>query len=280
MPLTIKEETFTKAWLSLLDNLVHRGEERSPRGLPTREFLAASFHVTKARNNLLDHPARNLNFKFAVAEWLWIMSGSESVEEIAKYNSRLREFSDDGVTLKGAYGPRLVAQQNWVLDKLSQSDTRQAVMTIWVPSPPPSKDIPCTVSFQFVRRDNTLNLIASMRSSDAWLGLPYDFFTFSQILNCYAGQLGCDVGWLQFFLGSSHIYDNDLAGVKACIDTPLAGRTIVSPVAPGLPPAWLLNRLINDQGPLTDGYAPWSTYQRVLASTRNEAYDILSETFA
>ena len=45
-----------------------------------------------------------------VAELVWMLRGSDSVDEIAHYMSGWKNFSDDGVTLNGAYGKRIF---NW-----------------------------------------------------------------------------------------------------------------------------------------------------------------------
>ncbi len=42
-----------------------------------------------------------------IAELLWILRGSNSVSEISHYNKNWANFSDDGVTLNGAYGRRI-----------------------------------------------------------------------------------------------------------------------------------------------------------------------------
>jgi thymidylate synthase len=66
---------------------------------------------------------------------------------------------------------------------------------------------------QFIVRDRALHLLVNMRSSDAWLGIPYDIFTFTMIQNYVASVLDVDLGQFHMFLGSSHLYiDNfDLA---------------------------------------------------------------------
>jgi len=141
-----------------------------------------------------------------VAEFLWILAGLNDVNILAKYNSSMKNFSDDGEILSGAYGPRLLPQIPYVLENLKKPETRQAVATIWTPSPSDSKDVPCTISLQWLIRGGFLHCTVNMRSSDAWLGLPYDFFTFSQITNYLALVLGRPVGSVTMNLASSHLY--------------------------------------------------------------------------
>lgn len=280
MPLSIENESFGDAWYYLLYDLIRDGDGNLARGLPTRELLGVSVKVTNARNCILDHPRRNLNFKFMVAEWLWIVSGSNNLEDIARYNSKLREFSDDGSTLAGAYGPRLIPQLLWALTALhNDGDSRQVVMSIWTPNPAPSKDIPCTLGIQLFIRKAALHGIVTMRSSDVWLGLPYDFFCFAQLLACFAGELGTRVGSLQFNLGSSHLYESNLVEAQGCLDDNTNCKTIVSPGAPEMPPRWLLVHLRDPSTKTIEMWRglgePWFTYAIILSSPKSRAYDLL-----
>ncbi len=272
----IQADDVYSAWFDLIDYLYHHGEVRSPRGMETREDLGVSILVRDATKNIIDHPIRNLNMQFMVAEWLWILSGSDDLETIAKYNSQLRQFSDDEKILAGAYGPRVVQQLGWLMDKLLEEDTRQGVVSIWTPAPRKSKDIPCTLTLQFLNRDGKLHCIANMRSSDAWLGFPYDFFCFSQIQNGIAGELGLQIGGLLFNLGSSHLYKNNLVDVERILDENSKGCFLSSPRLPYGPPGSLLRSLREPIVPvnLTPGRF-WSKYLAVLAGTRKEARDVL-----
>jgi len=72
-----------------------------------------------------------------LGEALWYIAGSDKLEFIEYYVRRYREFSDDKVTLYGAYGPRLfrmrrINQLANVTRKLrDETDTRQAVVQLF-----------------------------------------------------------------------------------------------------------------------------------------------------
>lgn len=166
---------------------------------------------------------RKLSYTFLAAEALWIIDGKESVSSIAPYNKHIAQFSDDGVTFYGAYGPRVVGQFDYVLGALKQDrETRQAVMTTWRQNPPKTKDVPCTVALSFMIRDDALDCHVFMRSSDAWLGLPYDVFNFSMIaakIACFYNRERTPVclGTLHLTAASSHLYEKNWADAKRCI---------------------------------------------------------------
>src|SRR5262245_30105248 len=173
---------FNHGYMELIRRLQTDGHSSSPRGINTRELIGVSLREDNPFHNILYHPIRHMNYKFMVAEFLWIMYGYDDVQTIGKYNSKLVEFSDDGVFLWGAYGPRVQVHLPYALSALEKDvNTRQAVMELWRTPWTPTKDVPCTLTVQFLIRGERVFCFVNMRSSDVYLGLPYDFFVFSQI---------------------------------------------------------------------------------------------------
>lgn len=266
--------SFGHAWYNLLDHLYHEGKTTTPRGIETRETCAVSLTVANALASVLVDPARNLNYRFMVAEWLWITAGRRDVASLARFNGKMANFSDDGVTLAGAYGPRLLPQWPWLLDALRRDhDTRQAVATVFTPMPAPSKDVPCTLSFQLLRRDHRLHGIVTMRSSDVWLGLPYDFFTFSQLLNSCAAALEVRVGSLTFNLGSSHLYATDFEAAREALRRQETSTLAMAPLQRYLSPGDAERVLLGYDG---EGFPTFPYYDVLhVAKTRLEALEVL-----
>jgi hypothetical protein len=269
------------AWTALLAELLGApvvGAQLSAGagGKRSREVRDMSVRFPAA-DCVIDVPARGLNYRFMVAEWVWMSLGREDVEGIARYNQRLRAFSDDGIRFAGAYGPMLRDQFAWAVKQLRDDpNTRQAVVQIWRPRPARSKDVPCTLSFDFLARAGRLHMTATMRSSDAWLGVPYDAFNFSMILNMAAGALGLEVGELTMNLASSHLYEQhwDLASDVVCGPP---GQSLRMPALPGMVPVFfhdVLNRFPRE--PFTDAGSPWQLFLDALyARTSAEALEIL-----
>lgn len=215
-----------KAWLSHLYVLLSQGTSYPSRNGQMLELPQQTFFVDM-NNCVLDIPERKMSHGFMVAEALWMNEGRDDLESLVKYNKRMAEFSDDGVTLKGAYGPMIMQQMYYVVHTLLKDpDTRQATMSIWRPNPTASKDIPCTVAMSFMLREGKLNMHVYMRSSDAWLGIPYDVFSFSmvcaQVCARYnlARALNANAimpGRLYITMASSHLYDEHIEKAKAII---------------------------------------------------------------
>ena len=193
-----------------------------PRGMEVKEKIAGQYKVPMPA--YLSLKSRKVNTKFMFAEAAWIISGSNRLEDIEPYMKKYADFSDDGVFLRGAYGPKVVDQLSYVVDTIvKDNDTRQAVINIWRERPGASKDIPCTLSMQFLLRDGKLNMVTTMRSNDIVLGFTYDVFTFSMVaksVQLLLKQRGikCELGDLYVNAGSLHLYETHYAQIETWFD--------------------------------------------------------------
>lgn len=86
----------------------------------------------------------------------------------------------------------------------------------------------CTIALQFIIRDNHIHTKVTMRSSDVWLGIPYDFFNFTimtlRVLTLVNARLNQEynpiqLGNMNWSTGSSHAYCHDLDKIRKVIDT-------------------------------------------------------------
>jgi thymidylate synthase len=216
----------SSVWLGLIETLLDNGDLVTPRGKPCREVLACQTNVSMV-DPVVQVKGRKLGYRFMAAEAHWIISGDNRLETILPYANHIKDFSDDGFFFYGAYGPRVVDQLSYVARVLAEDlNSRQAVLTIWRSNPHKSKDIPCTVAIQWFIRDGKLHCIDTMRSSDAWLGWPYDVVNFSclsyylrAILRHQYG-LVMDIGDLVLQAGSQHIYERNEVAAREVLNNP------------------------------------------------------------
>ena len=202
-------------WFRTLGTILKTRKVVSPREKGTLEILNHST-IVDMKNPIVTYKARDLGYKFMPAEAAFILTGRNTVGMISKYSDIISQFSDDGYFFNGAYGPQLIDQLTYIVDELvNDPNTRQAVATIWRPNPRPSKDIPCTVAVQFMIRDNKLHIFDTMRSSDIWLGWPYDIFNFtmcaafvSLLYKLRTGHL-LPLGNIYLTAASQHLYESD-----------------------------------------------------------------------
>jgi len=201
-------------WLSLLRKIREEGAPSQPRNLRILELLAHTSRIDMTRP-IVTVGRRKMGYRFLAAEAWWILTGRSDVDSVKPYSRHIASFSDDGHHFDGAYGVKVVDQLRYVVDSLvKDTDSRQAVLTIWRENPRDSRDIPCTVSLQWLVRSGRLHCFDSMRSSDAWLGIVYDWFNFS-MLSAYillmlrerdARFRAVGLGDLYLTAGSEHLY--------------------------------------------------------------------------
>lgn len=194
----------------------------SPRGTPTIEYPTPVSTTYRApRERVLFNPARHANPFFHLMESLWILDGGEDVAWLAFFNSRMREYSDNGLVFHGAYGYRL--RYSFGFDQLTtirelfakDIDTRRAVLSIWNPVldlGTNSKDIPCNDLIFLKVRDNKLHITVCCRSNDViWGTYGANVVQFSMLQEVMAAMIGVEIGSYTQISDSFHVYpDNPL----------------------------------------------------------------------
>lgn len=202
---------------------VQQQKSAGSSGRDSFEIINGSFKVPM-QYPILTIKKRALNYAFMANEAAWILSGDNRLQNIQRTMRRYADYSDDGVFLRGAYGPKVVDQLPFVVHALTRDiNSRQAVLSIWRERPDlVSRDIPCTLTMQFLVRDKTLHTIVMMRSWDAYWGLPYDIFSFSAISASVAALVPDveELGTLHVTAGSLHIYENHRGAIEELVRMP------------------------------------------------------------
>lgn len=249
---TFEFESFEESYPFLLNELLTNGKEVSPRGMLTKEIAPIGITINNPKKRVISFPERKINPGFMTAELLWMLRGSNDVEEIGHYNKQWLKYTDDGKTLNGAYGQRIfkwdgmfdIWEESYndeegnphvnfqcdhiVIDQFEKAfeqlkadpDTRQATIVLFNPVQDyrDTKDKPCTNLLRFMIRDGKLNMTVFMRSNDVILGYPYDIFNFTMMQEIMAGKLGIEVGKYTHIADSFHIYEMHFDMAKTIID--------------------------------------------------------------
>lgn len=274
--IVLTADSASELFAAVCQAVLLNGRAARPRGLATTEVVGVHLCLTNPQRRFVDlPPARVINPAFAVAEALWILSGSDD-PWIFNYNDRLREFADEGV-LRGAYGPRLRRWDDGRIDQLDavrrqlqeDQDSRRAVIQLYDPARDHRgyRDVPCTLGYRFFVRDGRLIMHTSMRSQDLWLGFPYDIFTTTLLQELMAGWLGVELGEYHHHIDSLHLYAGNIQAAAACLHGS-AGTVELDPVAvPWSDFDALLQRVVDGDTSPGDGPA-WDAFGRTLASYR------------
>lgn len=245
--------TGSEAYVQLMDALLSSKGEVSPRGFDTREILNSTVIIENAEEAHVASTARHFNRRIAGSETIQLLAGLSSLEQLDfASGGRFTQFSDNG-RLMGAYGPRTYRQlANLVQVLQKQPDTRQAYFTIWNGQEhvSASHDVACTTGGQFLIRDGKLHLRVSMRSSDVFLGIPYDWLMFSRLQLVIAECLDIPAGSYAHSIGSQHLYERDVNQARAIVDHGVEDHVLAA-----VPPALVYH--------FNSKLEPWQRFQQV-----------------
>lgn len=230
--------------------LVEEGVKRETRGSVSYELPEpAMFKITNPMAREVTIPERKWFKTLPYAESLWIASGRNDMAYITHYLSRMEDFSDDGIYMRGGYGPRyrdyngesddyriesINVRQSGSVDQLkyviecfkADKETRRAVMSFGDPMKDDfdergelkkSKDIPCTRELHFMKQsgNNRLDLIVRMRSNDLiWGASAVNIFNYTFMQEYVAAILGLEVGNYYHISDNLHYYDRHAEMVR------------------------------------------------------------------
>jgi thymidylate synthase len=219
--LEIFEDSLDGLLVVLYEALMKSGDKQEGSRGPMLELLGVTLRLTKPRARLSRSEDRGKPFS-ALGELLWYLTGSDKLDFIEAYVPRYRKEAEDGL-IHGAYGPRLFAmrgktnQVENVLEMLAKNaGSKRAVIQLFNAEDIEKRypEIPCTTTLQFMGRNGRLHMSVTMRSNDAYLGLPHDVFCFTMIQEMVATTLGLEVGEYYHYVGSMHLYTKDLDGAS------------------------------------------------------------------
>lgn len=198
--------------------------QKSERG-DTREMLGAHLVLTNPLDRIDTHQWRKMNFPFAIGEWLAMMHGYDGIDFFTKFIKSYDQYSSDHMHLDGAYGLRIrngstsASDIDAVIDKLKDKpESRRAVLSIYNGTDlygAGGLNTPCTLSIQFLLRQDKLNMIVNMRSNDLDYGLTNDIVVFTMLHEYVANKLGAQAGFYHHMVGSLHYYTDIRARFEA-----------------------------------------------------------------
>lgn len=221
-PVVIQGRHGINTYGELVRQVLEHGERRPSRNGDTLDLG----HVI----TVLDSPfaalplgvGRHLNRKIAAAEACQLIGAFSDPELLISASPNFARYLEPELkNFHGAYGERIGHQLPALLHKFSADpDTRQGVITLWDSlrdNQVGKRDYPCTVMLQFEIVRDMVHMHVVMRSNDVWLGVPYDWFQFTQLHITVSNLLGIPPGTYTHQSLSTHIYEHDIEkahGVK------------------------------------------------------------------
>ncbi|MBY3504012.1 MULTISPECIES: thymidylate synthase [Rhizobium/Agrobacterium group] len=225
----------------------------SPTKGSNREAVAVLLKLRNPRARFSRTEQRS-TLHSCLGETLWYFSGSDKLDFVEYYIPSYRKFCklpEEASRAEGAYGPRLFgpspSQVQTIIELINtpdRHDTRQAVIQLFDREDMGKNDVPCTCTIQFFARGRKLHALVSMRSNDAYRGLPHDVFAFTMLQEYVARSTGHDVGTYSHAVGSLHLYDRDETAAKQFLASGWQEKLAMPAMPEGSPSSsmgWLLN---------------------------------------
>jgi thymidylate synthase len=229
-----------KQYLELLQDILDNGTLKGDRtGTGTRSVFGRQL-----RFNLADGfpllTTKKLHFKSIANELIWFLNGDTNTKWLNEHGVRIwNEWADEQGELGPIYGkqwtnwtsdsnPNGINQIEKVVDDLKNNpNSRRILFHGWNVEYLPNERIspqenvkqgkmalpPCHLLYQFYVADNKLSSQLYIRSSDSFLGLPYNIASVSLLTHMLAQQCDMQLGEVVISIGDLHIYNNHIEQV-------------------------------------------------------------------
>lgn len=251
-----RPQSFHEAYRNILAHCMNNGyTEENMRTLTKIKAIegGAAFKIDLRDGRLPIAGNRKYFPHVAAAETAWQLLGTRDPEFILKHApklwSKFVEFEEDydqtghpsggKDILKTAYGWRW--REAFGRDQLAMAvkalDTdptnRQIFVQAWDPrsdglgAPNQPKNIPCPLGFTLSCQDEWVHMSVFVRSSDLFVGLPYDVMAYALTLDAVAAQLGKIPATITFTLAHPHLYQPHFDMVRACTNSEFSNSATI-----------------------------------------------------
>jgi len=197
----------------------------------------------------------------AAAETAWQLMGTKDPAWVNERAPKLwSDFVEEDGSVRAAYGYRWRVhfgrdQLQMAISALNRDPTdRRVFVSTWDPSQDglgqegQPRNVPCITGFSLTRTGSLLHASVFLRSSDVFVGLPYDIMNYALLLDAAAATLDCVPATLHFTLAHAHLYEPHRQAVFQCIHGSHADWMKAEDVSPQLP-AWSLESIqLDPQG--------------------------------
>ena len=223
-----------RAYLDLLTDIRDNGTDRGDRtdtgtrsvfGRQLRFDLNAGFPLLTTKK---------VHFKSVVNELIWFLNGDTNTAWLRDHGVSIwDEWATDDGDLGPVYGAqwrswptrdgKSLDQLAYVLDCLRhRPNSRRILFHAWNVEYLPDESLspqdnvragrmalpPCHLLYQFYVQDRRLSALLYIRSSDTFLGLPFNIASVALLTHMLAQQADLGVADIVITLGDAHIYSN------------------------------------------------------------------------
>lgn len=199
-----------------------------------------SFQLNLQEGKLPTCGLRQLHPRTAAAEIAWFLKGSDDVTWLEERDVRIWSNFAEAGTVANAYGYRWRRafgrdQVGKAVETLKRdASDRQCFISAWDPGKDGcgnrGKNFPCPVGFTLHIINGQLHSTLLLRSSDVFVGLPYDVMGHAMLMAILAGWIdkNLSLGTMTVTLAHPHMYDAHWEMAQQCLRRPSIAKTDIS----------------------------------------------------
>jgi len=230
-------------YLSLLDDVLQNGEVKKTRNGNVISSFGKMLSFYDISNKFPLLTTKKMFTKGIIEELLWFLRGSTNAIELQEKGVKIWEGNStreylDSVGLShyavGELGPVYgwqwkkfgkpygdndkegFDQIKYVIEELmKENHSRRAVLSGWNPSQLSEMALPpCHILYTFYKNSNGLHCSMTMRSTDLFLGLPFNIASTAVLTHIIASVLNIKAYAISINMTDPHIYEEHIDAVK------------------------------------------------------------------
>lgn len=214
-------------YLRLMADILKDGRSKPSRGLYGLKSIFGAQIRFDLRQGYPLLTTKKMPFKLLLHELFWFISGSTNIQYLHDHNIHYWDgFADKDLNLGPVYGAqwrkwhapdgRIIDQLQWAIDEIKNNPHSKGILvSAWNPADLEAMRLPpCHTMFQFDVTGGKLRLELYQRSSDVFLGLPFNIAQYALLLEMVAHLTGLEARELIISIGNAHLYKNHLEVAK------------------------------------------------------------------
>jgi len=229
-----------RSYLDLLKDVLENGARKGDRtGTGTVSVFGRQYRHDLSKGFPL-LTTKKLHFKSIVNELIWFLNGDTNIKWLNENGVKIwNEWATEEGDLGPVYGKQWTAwptkdggsinQIDYVVDAIKNNpNSRRIIFHGWNVEYLPDEKVspqenakngkmalpPCHLLYQFYVANGKLSSHLYIRSSDMFLGLPYNTASLACLTHMLAQQCDLDVGEIVITLSDAHIYSNHMEQVQ------------------------------------------------------------------
>jgi thymidylate synthase len=241
-----------KGYLELLKDTINNSEKKQTRNGIVYSRFGTMITFSNLNNYFPLLTTKKMFIKGIIEELLWFLKGSTNAKELQNKNIHIWDLNSsreylDSIGLnhyeEGELGPIYgwqwrnfgksynnnnnnnngFDQIKYIIEELMKPDnSRRAVLSAWNPVQLKQMALPpCHITYTFYKDSKGLSCLMNMRSSDLFLGLPFNIASTALLTRIIAEILHIRTNTISIVSTDAHIYIDHIDAVHEQIQNPI-----------------------------------------------------------